>query len=164
MAKTFQGAACEFGHTERYVSNRNCVACSPLRERLRRRDDPEKVRVAHEKWRNEHRERTREVGRRSARKTRAAFAPEIKAEEHLVESVEMVGGMCPKFVDPSRRGAPDRMVLLPEKPVIFVEMKREKLGKVKIWQERYHADLRALGHRVEVLWSKSDVDRFLASI
>lgn len=89
---------------------------------------------------------------------------EAKAEAHLVESVKLVGGMCPKFIDPSRRGAPDRMVLLPGKPVIFVEMKREKVGTVKAWQERYHADLRALGHRVEVLWSEEDVDGFLAAI
>jgi hypothetical protein len=95
---------------------------------------------------------------------RATIAPEAVAEEHLRECVEMAGGMCPKFIDPARRGAPDRMVLLPGMPVIFVEMKRMKLGKVRPWQERYQADLRALGHRVEVLWSKEDVDEFLATI
>jgi hypothetical protein len=56
------------------------------------------------------------------------------------------------------------MVMLPGKPVVFVEMKRESLGKVAAHQLRYHASLRALGHRVEVLWSKKDVDDFLAAI
>jgi hypothetical protein len=98
------------------------------------------------------------------RKWKEKLAPEAKAEAHLVESVKLVGGMCPKFIDPGRRGAPDRMVMLPGRPVYFVEMKREKVGKLSPWQERYHADLRALGHRVWVLWSKEDVDEFLASI
>lgn len=91
-------------------------------------------------------------------------AVEAKAEAHLVESVRLVGGMCPKFIDPSRRGAPDRMVMLPGHPVYFVEMKREKVGKVTVLQSRYHDDLRALGHQVWVLWSKEEVDEFLASI
>lgn len=104
--------------------------------------------------------------KKAARDWHSKTAPEIeaKAETHLMESVELVGGMCPKFIDPSRRGAPDRMVMLPGHAIIFVEMKRFKLGTVKSWQKRYHADLRALGHRVEVLWSKEDVDEFLATI
>jgi hypothetical protein len=75
-----------------------------------------------------------------------------------------MGGMCPKFIDPSRRGAPDRMVLLPGRPVFFVEMKREVGGVVKPWQTRYHEDLRALGHRVWVLWSKEEVDAFISEV
>jgi hypothetical protein len=92
------------------------------------------------------------------------LAPEAVAEEHLVNSVKLIGGMCPKFIDPGRRGAPDRMVMLPGHPVYFVEMKKEKVGKLSSWQSRYHDDLRALGHKVWVLWSKEDVDAFLRSI
>lgn len=102
--------------------------------------------------------------KRKSREWHKRTAPEKHAEAHLVESVRLVGGMCPKFVDPSRRGAPDRMVLLPGKPIVFVEMKREKVGKLSSWQSRYHADLRALGHEVFVLWSREDVNEFLASI
>jgi len=94
----------------------------------------------------------------------AENAPEIVAEQYLRERVEALGGMCPKFVDPSRRGAPDRMVILPGHPVYFVEMKRYKIGTVRPWQERYHTDLRACGHKVWVLWSKEDVDGFFAEI
>jgi hypothetical protein len=93
-----------------------------------------------------------------------AIKPEKVAEQHLREQIEARGGMCPKFVDPSRRGAPDRMVLLPGKSVHFVEMKRAKLGKIKPHQQRYHDDLRALGYRVWVLWSKEDVDKFIAEV
>lgn len=95
---------------------------------------------------------------------RVATAPEIVAEHYLRERTEALGGMCPKFVDPSRRGAPDRMVILPGYPIHFVEMKRYKLGVVRPWQERYHADLRRCGHKVWVLRSKEDVDAFFADI
>jgi hypothetical protein len=98
------------------------------------------------------------------KKMKATIAPEAMAEQHLRERVEALGGICPKFIDPSRRGAPDRMVIMPGKPIYFVEMKRYKLGTVKPWQERYHADLRACGHEVRVLWSKEEVDEFLAAI
>jgi hypothetical protein len=99
-----------------------------------------------------------------AKERRKAIKPEIVAEQHLHDSVAALGGMCPKFIDPSRRGAPDRMVLLPGMPVYFVEMKRAKLGKVAPHQERYHASLRALGHRVWVLWSNEDVDSFINEV
>jgi hypothetical protein len=105
-----------------------------------------------------------ETVKKASRDFSKRIAPEAKAEAHLVESVKLIGGMCPKFIDPSRRGAPDRMVMLPGMPVYFVEMKKEKVGKLSGWQSRYHDDLRALGHKVWVLWSKEDVDEFLATI
>jgi hypothetical protein len=115
-------------------------------ERLERyRADPEKARLATSKWRKK-------------------LAPEKIAEQYLLENVEKRGGLCPKFIDPSRRGAPDRMVLLPGRQVYFVEMKRAKLGKLASHQERYHDSLRAVGQRVWVLWSKEDVDAFFAGI
>jgi hypothetical protein len=95
---------------------------------------------------------------------RKKLAPEAVAEAYLRQRVEERGGMCPKFIDPSRRGAPDRMVLLPGRPVYFVEMKRQKVGRLMSWQERYHEDLRRLGHKVSVLWSKEDVDAFFLEV
>jgi hypothetical protein len=95
---------------------------------------------------------------------RKKLAPEAVAEAYLRQRVEERGGMCPKFIDPARRGAPDRMVLLPNRPVYFVEMKRYKMGRVASWQERYHEDLRRLGHKVSVLWSKEDVDAFFLEV
>lgn len=114
-------------------------------------------------WRAANPEKVAE-GRRQRRALRSQHAVEAKAEQYLRAAVEARGGMCPKFNDPARRGAPDRMVLLPRSPVIFVEMKRAALGRLTKHQERYHADLRALGHRVEVLWSEADVDAFLSTI
>jgi len=95
---------------------------------------------------------------------RERAAPEIVAENYLTETVKSMGGLSPKFIDPSRRGAPDRMVLLPGHPVYFVEMKREIFGALKTHQIRYHNDLRRLGHRVWVLWSKAEVDEFISEV
>lgn len=100
----------------------------------------------------------------SYQRRKQIIKPEAVAERRLVSGVSILGGMCPKFIDPARRGAPDRMVMLPGRPVYFVEMKRARFGRVKPWQTRYHEDLRALGHPVWVLWSEPDVDKFLAEI
>jgi hypothetical protein len=137
--------------------------------------DLEKQRAYHAAYRvaNKEKKREQDAAHRAAypeshraadAKYRASIAPEIVAEQYLRERVEALGGMCPKFVDPSRRGAPDRMVILPGLPIYFVEMNRYKIGKVRPWQDRYHADLRACGHKVWVLWSKEDVDGFFATI
>lgn len=88
---------------------------------------------------------------------------ESKVESHLVAGVEAMGGKCPKLVDIGRLGFPDRTVLLPKHPVIFVEMKTTD-GTVKSWQQRYHDRLWSLGFRVEVLWTIEQVDEFLESL
>lgn len=131
--------------------------------RIRRAKNAEKIRVDHKRWRDANPDKVKASYHRNQAK-RANVALEEVAERYLHDTVKLVGGMCQKFVDPSRRGAPDRLVMLPGKPVVFVEMKRALFGRLQPWQERYHADLRALGHRVAVLWSKEDVDEFLASI
>ncbi len=89
---------------------------------------------------------------------------ESKVEDHLVYRVKELGGMCIKFTDPGRRGAPDRIVCLPGHPAYFVELKRPKNGRLDAHQVRYHESLRRSGQRVWVLWSKEDVDAFFAEI
>ena len=44
-------------------------------------------------------------------------------EKKLVQAVKNEGGMCPKLVSPGTDGMPDRMVLLPEARIGFVEVK-----------------------------------------
>jgi hypothetical protein len=135
----------------------------------------EKVRACNAAYRaaNREKERARKAAyyaanseklRASNTARRKKLAPEAVAEAYLRQRVEERGGMCPKFIDPARRGAPDRMVLLPNRPVYFVEMKQYKMGRVASWQERYHEDLRRLGHKVSVLWSKEDVDAFFLEV
>jgi hypothetical protein len=89
---------------------------------------------------------------------------EETVEQFLLKNVEAAGGMCIKFKDPARRGAPDRLVLMPGRPALFVELKRPRIGRLAAHQIRYHRDLRAIGQRVWVLWSKEDVYEFFAKI
>jgi hypothetical protein len=138
-------------YAKKYRAKPEVAAARLEYKRMKYKTDP----VVREAYKKRARDYTRNIANK--------IAPEVRAEKILADAVKLMGGMCPKFVDPGRRGAPDRMVMLPGKPVTFVEMKREKLGKLSPWQERYHADLRALGHKVFVLWNEKDVNDFLAS-
>ena len=74
-----------------------------------------------------------------------------KAIEHkLVKAVKAEGGMCPKLVSPGTDGMPDRMVLLPEAHIGFVEVKAPGV-KPRPLQVRRHEQLRELGFQVSVL-------------
>lgn len=81
-------------------------------------------------------------------------------ETDLVEGVEARGGECLKFTVPGRVGPPDRIVLMPGARIIFVETKAPD-GVLKSWQKRFHTMLRLLGFRVEVLWTREQVQDFL---
>ena len=89
---------------------------------------------------------------------------ECVIEKYLVDKVELLGGFCPKFIDAGRRGAPDRLVVVPGSPVHFVELKRPAGGRVAAWQKRYHERLRACGQKVWVLSSIEMVDDFLLAL
>lgn len=60
---------------------------------------------------------------------------ESMVERHLRERIEKAGGKCWKWVSPGRRGVPDRIVIMPNGVIAFVETKapgktEEKLQKV----------------------------------
>ncbi len=74
-------------------------------------------------------------------------------EKHLVNEVKKAGGIAYKFTSPGRRGVPDRIVLLPNGKIIFVECKSPS-EKPRPDQLREHARLFALGFNVVVLDSK----------
>ena len=48
---------------------------------------------------------------------------ESQVEKHLAKRVAALGGLCWKFVSPNLRGVPDRIVVMPEGRVFFVELK-----------------------------------------
>lgn len=81
---------------------------------------------------------------------------ERQIENELVKSVKAAGGMCPKFVAPGFDGMPDRIVLMPEGHIGFVEVKAPG-QKPRPLQLKRHAQMRALGYQVFVLkaWTKS---------
>jgi hypothetical protein len=64
---------------------------------------------------------------------------------------ERHGETAIKFADLNRNGGPDRMILLPEGHVVFLEFKRPgKKGDVRPDQREYHTLLHEAGHIVEV--------------
>lgn len=86
---------------------------------------------------------------------------ESEVERYLREQVEKLGGKCVKFVPDFSRGFPDRVVILPCGVLLWVETKRPVGGEVDPYQNFQHVLLRRLGQRVEVVWSKEEVDSLL---
>lgn len=85
---------------------------------------------------------------------------ENKVERRLKTQVEKIGGKALKFISPGVTGVPDRIVLLPEGRIIFVELKApdKKLRKI---QEYRAKQLRDLGFQVECLDTVENVDLFI---
>lgn len=75
---------------------------------------------------------------------------EKQLETKFVMEVKRCGGMCPKFVSPGMSGMPDRIAMLRDGKVGFVEVKAPG-QKPRAQQLKRHAQLRALGFQVFVL-------------
>lgn len=96
---------------------------------------------------------------------------ESDIEKYLVERVKAFGGEVRKVQWIGRRGAPDRLVMLPRvSPItldgnpdqtIWVELKAPGL-KSEAHQMREHARMRKMGQRVEVVDSYVRVDEVLS--
>ena len=84
---------------------------------------------------------------------------ETTVERHLVQRVRLLGGMCLKLM-PVIAGIPDRLVILPDGRMYFVELKQPK-GKLSPIQVEMHRRLEALGHSVAVLWNKEEIDLWM---
>jgi hypothetical protein len=89
---------------------------------------------------------------------------EREIEGYLRRRVEKVGGRCVKFIPDVDNGMPDRVVMLPGGVLLWVETKKPKGGKVSSLQREQHRRLRALGQRVEVVWTKEDADALLSEL
>lgn len=71
-------------------------------------------------------------------------------EQRLKKEIEKIGGKALKFVSPGVAGVPDRIVLMPEGRIIFVELKAPG-KKLRAMQEYRAKELRELGFRVECI-------------
>jgi hypothetical protein len=75
-------------------------------------------------------------------------ALEKKAERNFVKRMRLDYNIrAVKYKDESKRGAPDRLVLLPKVP-IFIEFKRDVSEDLRKEQEHYHDILKKLGYQV----------------
>jgi hypothetical protein len=106
----------------------------------------------------------REIYLQKRRDERAGGMLEREVEKYLCDRTEARGGFCPKFIDPGRRGAPDRLVMVPQFPTVYAELKRPKGGWLEPHQKRYHERIRKAGQVVLVMYTKSDVDDYFTSL
>ncbi len=84
-------------------------------------------------------------------------------EKKLTDAVKARGGLAPKFTSPGFDGMPDRIVLMPDGRMAFVEVKAP--GKTpRPLQEARHRMLRQLGFRVYVLDDSSQIGGILDEI
>lgn len=75
---------------------------------------------------------------------------EKQIENKLTWMVKQYGGIAVKFVSPSFAGMPDRLVLLPDGIIAFVELKAPG-KKSRPLQTARHKLLRSLGFQVYVI-------------
>lgn len=86
---------------------------------------------------------------------------ELSVENYLVKQVETVlHGVALKGDVPGRRFL-DRILILPEGVTVYVECKRPKGGRYSPHQIETLKRLKAMGHWVETLHTKKDVDAWL---
>lgn len=87
---------------------------------------------------------------------------ESKIEEYLKNEVGKYSGLCLKFTS-SVSGVPDRIVILPDNRIYFVELKQEK-GRLSKIQKYMHRQFEKRGVPVYVPYSKSDVNKFIREV
>ena len=75
---------------------------------------------------------------------------EKEIEKILVSEVAKAGGRAYKWMSPGNAGVPDRIVILPGRTPVFVELKTDK-GRLTALQESQIGRLRKLGQPVCVV-------------
>lgn len=88
---------------------------------------------------------------------------EKTVERTLLMKVRRRGGLAFKFVSPGMAGVPDRVVLLPDGKIAFVELKAP--GKKPRALQRYRMrQIEDLGFRVVVLDEIEQIEPFLKEL
>ena len=85
---------------------------------------------------------------------------EKEIENYLVRKVKNKKGTAYKFTSPGNSGVPDRLCLLPNGKIFFVELKSPG-KKPKALQVNQITKITKLGQRVYVMDSKEKVDEVL---
>lgn len=88
---------------------------------------------------------------------------EKDVEKQLVTGTKKRGGRAYKFVSPGNAGVPDRIVILPDGRLYFVELKRED-GKLTQNQVRQIRRLTTLGQQVTVCYGRDGVEKFFKGV
>ena len=88
---------------------------------------------------------------------------EVLIERKLIAAVKKRGGICPKWVSPGCDGMPDRIVLLPNRKIGFVEVKAPG-EQPRPLQSARHRVLQRLGFSVFVLDDPQQIGGILDEI
>ena len=88
---------------------------------------------------------------------------ESAIERYLVEQVAKVGGRAYKWVSPGNRGVPDRIVILPDGFIVFVELKAPG-GRLRPEQKVQRKKIVDMCHPYVLLQSKADVDHMMTEL
>ena len=88
---------------------------------------------------------------------------EKQIENKLATEAKKLGGIALKFVSPSFDGMPDRLVLIPDGHIAFVELKTPG-KKPRPLQLSRHRLLRSLGFRVYIIDSVEQIGGMLDEV
>ncbi len=88
---------------------------------------------------------------------------EKEVEAALVKAAKKRNGVALKFVSPGLSGVPDRLVLLPDGKIGFIELKAPG-KKMCLLQEKRKSQLERLGFLVFCLDNKEEVEVMLDAI
>ena len=88
---------------------------------------------------------------------------ESKIEMWLNEQIRKLGGRSYKFVSPGNPGVPDRIYLLPNGRIYFVELKRiiGKLSNVQLWQRE---QFMKMGVEIRVIYGMEQAKEFIEEL
>lgn len=88
---------------------------------------------------------------------------EHEIEDKLSLRLTQLGHLCIKFISPGFAGVPDRIVLLKDGRVFFVECKAPGQS-LRRTQPQVLALMRSMGHRVEIVDTFARVEQILAEL
>ena len=89
---------------------------------------------------------------------------EKQIEKYLVKKIKAEKGLCLKFESPGYSGVPDRIIILKNKPVAFVELKRPVGGRYSARQKLVERDFNKLGQKVYKVKNKEEVDKLVEGL
>lgn len=84
---------------------------------------------------------------------------EKELEKVLVSEVKKLGGRAYKWVSPGNDGVPDRIVIFPDRPLVFVELKTDT-GKLSPLQKNQCRRLTDLGQPVAIVYGMDGLSQF----
>ena len=89
---------------------------------------------------------------------------ESDIENYLAAKVKEAGGVYLKIPAVYMSGIPDRLVLLPQGRMCFVELKRPIGGRRAELQKYWNKKLTGLGYRAEFVHTKEEADSLILSL